>query len=71
MENKTSNALTEFPPVDTNVLAETEETGWWQAKYLPDMENPEYQPEAWEFVGLDGFHGEVLDWSPMPPRKPR
>ncbi len=59
------------PPADVNVLAQTEDLGWWQAKYLPDLDNSDYQPKAWEFVGLDGYDGEVLDWTPMPPRKPR
>ena len=73
MEHFKAIPVTDPPPADVNVLARTEEMGYWQAKYLPDVENPEYQPEAWEFVGLDGYKPEVLDWVPMPsaPRKPR
>ena len=72
MENFKPIPVTDPPPTDVNVLAHTEELGYWQAKYFPDPDNPAYQPDAWEFVGLDGYKGEVLDWTPMPtPRKPR
>ncbi len=78
METTTVKPIIEAPPVDTFVLARTEELGYWQAKYLPDMDVDGYQPEAWEFVGLDGYKEEVLEWLPFPkvpmaatPRNPR
>ena len=78
MEQATTKPVIEAPPVDTYVLALTEELGYWQAKYLPDVDVAGYQPEAWEFVGLDGYKDEVLDWLAFPkvpaaemPRNPR
>lgn len=71
MEYPSSIPANDPPPAGVNVLAQTDELGWWQAIYLPDQDNPAYQPEAWEFVGLDGFSDEVIDWMPLPPRKPR
>ena len=63
--------VTEIPPADVNVLVQDQELGWWQAKYLPEEDDPRYQPDAWELVGLDGWKGEVTHWMPMPPTKPR
>lgn len=78
METTTAKTTIDAPPVDTFVLAWTEELGYWQAKYLPDMDVEGYQPEAWDFVGLDGYKAEVLDWMAFPkppksatPRNPR
>lgn len=78
METATTKSLIDTPPVDTFVLAWTEELGYWQAKYFPDPDVAGYQPDAWDFVGLDGYKGEVLEWIAFPkppkpavPRNPR
>lgn len=60
------------PPADVNVLVQdTELETWWPAKYVPDADNPDYQPDAWYLTGLEDWHGEVTHWMPLPPNKPR